>query len=117
MTNGFSTPMPGPLCSSDPRGLSLLYDVSLLIRPDRAREPERSSQSPWARGGPRQLQPLAIHLVGKLGFDHYVSVLVIRMSGFDSHSLVPAVHSADRIRVNRKGQILMYSAFLPEDPL
>jgi hypothetical protein len=39
------------------------------------------------------------------------------MSALDSNPLVPAVHPADRIRVNGEGQILVHSAFLPEDSL
>ncbi len=37
---------------------------------------------------------------------HYdVSVLVICFRAFDSHALMPAVHSAHRVGVNREGKI------------
>lgn len=39
--------------------------------------------------------------------DYHVSVLVIGVSAFGSHALVPAVHATHGVGVNREGQVLM----------
>jgi hypothetical protein len=49
--------------------------------------------------------------------DHYISILVVRVSVFDAYPLMPTMHSADRIRVHGKSKILMHAAFLPKDSL
>jgi hypothetical protein len=51
------------------------------------------------------------------GVNDDISVLIVAARRFDPNSLMPAVHATHRIRVDRKGQVLMNSALLPENAL
>jgi len=55
--------------------------------------------------------------MGCVGVNNNISISIISFCRLDPHALMPAVHSAYRVRMNRKRKILMHSAFLPEDSI
>src|SRR4030095_2741523 len=60
-------------------------------------------------------KPFFIDRKGFFRVDEDVAVSILRMRFFDRYLLMPAVHSADWIRMHRKGDVLMYTAIRPKN--
>src|SRR5688572_17085711 len=73
-------------------------------------EPQRPSEiaRPWPR--PREFQPLAVHLHRLVGVHDDVAIGVTLTSFLDRHALMPAVHAADGVGLDREREILMHTA-------
>src|SRR6185295_12266282 len=66
-------------------------------------------------GGAGEGEPLAEDGHGLVGVDFDVAVVVVGAGGLDVDALVPAVHAADRIGLDREGQVLVDAAVGPPD--
>jgi len=53
--------------------------------------------------------------VGAICVHFDVTVPIVGPSLFQRHALVPAMHAADRIRLNRESQVLVYANLVPPD--
>src|SRR5207237_10098786 len=49
--------------------------------------------------------------------DFYVAIPIVRFRPIETYSLMPAVHAAHRIRLNREREVLMHPHLAPPDPL
>src|SRR6266851_5299659 len=119
----FSLPCTSPLIWAKLRYL-VYHDITLLTsqlkRP--RRWPVRPEHPQWAPQTirticlrARQRQPAFVDFVRFTRIDIHIAVTVSGVSCFYCHFLVPAMHAADRIRMDRKGQVLMHAALAPED--
>src|SRR5262249_43433853 len=63
----------------------------------------------------RHRQPLLVNLARLLRINKNITRLVVSFSRAHTHSLMPAVHSRDRIRMHRKSHVLMHARILPPD--
>src|SRR5262245_61951068 len=66
-------------------------------------------------GRPGHAEPLLINSSRLLSIDRDVAVFIIRLRFGDPDCLMPTVHSRNRIRMNRKCQVLVYSHIAPPD--
>src|SRR5262245_28366105 len=85
--------------------------VRVRARPERTIEPQRPSQTVWSGRGTRHLHPLLVHLMGLRGVDDDVAVAIVGPGLFEANALMPAVHAADRIRLDREGEVLVNADF------
>src|SRR5437762_1955246 len=66
-------------------------------------------------GGASHRQPFLINRARFLSVHVNVAVSVSGFSFADAHGLVPAVHSRNRIGMDREGQVLMHTDVAPPD--
>src|SRR5688572_439775 len=52
-----------------------------------------------------------------MGIDQHVAILIAVLRFLYTHLLMPAVHAADRVRVNGEGEVLMHATLFPPDAL
>src|SRR5689334_19632766 len=97
--------------------LSFVIKIKRLVRgTQRPSEPERASKSVRAGCRPRQSKPLFIDREGLIRIDKNVAVFVLGMRHFDRDPLMPAMHTADWVGMDRKGDVLVNAAVCPENP-
>jgi hypothetical protein len=63
-----------------------------------------------ASSSPARLLPFE----GFIGTQHHIAIAVAGMGFFNTLFLMPAMHPADRVRVDRKGDILVNAPVIPE---
>src|SRR5713101_5856840 len=100
-----------PLTPPSPggRGRGRGKALRLVRGSDGTPEPERAAQAIRAGRRAGLLEPLLIDLEGFRGVDEHVTVAVCRSSMLDTHLLMPAVHTAHRVRMHREGEILVHT--------
>src|SRR5690606_12458516 len=78
-------------------------------------KPERAAKTVRPRSRSRHFEPFFVDPMRAFGIHENIAVLVTRLRLFDPHSLVPAVHAADRVRMNGVGDVLVNAAVRPKD--
>ena len=98
-------------------GVSTGKIIGFQIGAERAEPPVRSPETirRYLTCGAGHRQPFPVHFVRTPGIDKNVTVPVVRSCALQTHFLMPAVHTADRIRLNGEGQILMNTSIFPPD--
>src|ERR1700676_566370 len=81
-----------------------------------ANHPQRSAEVVWAGRSASHLQPSAIFFVSPIGVDENVAIAILHASFAHRNFLMPAMLPANRVRLNREGQVLMYAGILPVNP-
>ncbi len=83
------------------------------VRTVHPNQPERPAQSARAGRGACELYPSAVLFVGLIGIDEDVAIAIVRTGRRHGYLLVPAVLSADRVRLHRKHKVLVHTCILP----
>src|SRR5258708_34539471 len=86
-------------------------------RPEWTVEPKRASKTAGARRRARALHPFFIRPVRQLRVNLDVSVAIVSPGPLQMHALMPAVHSAHRIGLDGKREVLVNANLAPPDPL
>src|SRR6266566_4666168 len=60
-------------------------------------------------------QPFLVDHMRFLGIDIHITICISWVGRLNHNLLVPAMHAADRIGMDRESQILMHSTLAPED--
>src|ERR1700687_2776303 len=83
------------------------------LRAHYPRHPQWTAKAPRPRRGTSQRLPPLIHRKRKIGIDEDVAVAVVSAGPLHAHHLVPAVHAADRIRMDRECNVLVHARIAP----
>src|SRR5271154_4394005 len=83
--------------------------------PVHANHPQGAPEVSRAGSGATHLQPAPILFVCLIGVHENVSVAILRARFAYRNFLMPAVLSANRVRLDRESQILMYARVFPMD--
>src|SRR5579859_3883601 len=78
--------------------------------PQRTTQPIRAMALRACQG-----QPSLVYLLSLARIHIYITVAIPRVSCLDLHLLVPAMHAADRVGMDREGQVLMHASLAPEN--
>src|SRR6266567_6022002 len=58
---------------------------------------------------------MLVHFLGLTRINIHITIAIVSMRGFNCDFLMPAVHPANGIRMNREGQVLMDATLAPEN--
>src|SRR5947208_3076965 len=91
------------------------HRVRLGDRSERPIEPQRTTKAVGSGGWSCHGEPLLVDLVRFRGVDVNISVTIVSARFFQRDALMPAVHAAHWVGLDRKREVLVHAHFGPPD--